>query len=98
MQKCPLLFSLMRRMAKIYDDYLRNLQQKFEYQQKRQTQKSLLRLRRKLSRKSCKFYFKEDWQMKKIHKLVMKKVNNAVRPSLSKTEKLRAIKKQKLQV
>ena len=87
---CPL--PLLSRVVKMYDASLRYLQRKFQYQQKRQTQKALLRLRMELTRDSFHFYKEQDWHMKRIHKYVMKKVNKAVRPSLSKPDKLRLAK------
>merc|ERR1712235_49891 len=96
--RCQLNFTLLRRVVKIYDVYLRNLQQKFQYQQKMKTNKLLLKLRRKLGRDKFSFYFGKDWRMKTIHKYVMKEVMKAVRPSNSIPKTQRLPKKQKLKV
>ena len=98
--RCQLIFALLRRVFKIYDGFLRNLQQKFRYQQKMKTHKLLLKLRRKLGRDSFTFYFGQECGLKKLHKYVMKEVKKAVRLSISlpKADNQRPPKKQKLKV
>jgi len=98
--RCQLIFALLRRVFKIYDGFLRNLQQKFRYQQKMKTHKLLLKLRRRLGRTSFTFYLGQECGLKKLHKYVMKEVKKAVRLSISlpKADNQRLPKKQKVKV